>query len=300
MVLSREELWHAASIIASSNSIGERYSPLSSTTILVTPKAVSVVIWTGPRCLVGNPKVLSSLVLSLGGSSPEVIVVNYYHRNFWSDDTNRGCPKMLSVLEFRGVLLRTPNRNQSNPPSPSCGLSGLEAFGSNRHTRSKGTLRCFIRSRMETVCTSGEASTALAAFLLLKIWVNTIHTDQILNEITFCKLSPFSAPLRTEHEEADRWVKATVASFPANESIWEYSRRTHLGSDESGFGSSSSICSETRWEWFLGRLCDIYLSRKWAYFRSDGNQLKRWVVKSWIHLSPSISYTTIHVDICAQ
>lgn len=44
--------------------------PLSSTTSLVTPNAVSVVIWIGPRCLVGNPSARSSEVRSRGGSSP--------------------------------------------------------------------------------------------------------------------------------------------------------------------------------------------------------------------------------------
>ena len=43
---------------------------LSWTTNLVTPRAVSVVIWTGPRWRVGKPWTLSSEVLSRGGSSP--------------------------------------------------------------------------------------------------------------------------------------------------------------------------------------------------------------------------------------
>lgn len=44
--------------------------PLSAATIFVTPKAVFVVIWMGPRCLVGKPRTRSSDVRSLGGSSP--------------------------------------------------------------------------------------------------------------------------------------------------------------------------------------------------------------------------------------
>lgn len=39
-------------------------------TTLLTPRAVSVVIWIGPRCRVGKPKVRSSDVRSRGGSSP--------------------------------------------------------------------------------------------------------------------------------------------------------------------------------------------------------------------------------------
>jgi hypothetical protein len=46
--------------------------PLFSATSLVTPNAVSVVIWIGPRCLVGNPRTRSSDVRSRGGSSPEI------------------------------------------------------------------------------------------------------------------------------------------------------------------------------------------------------------------------------------
>lgn len=44
--------------------------PLSSTMIFDTPRAVSVVICIGPRCLVGKPRTRSSEVRSRGGSSP--------------------------------------------------------------------------------------------------------------------------------------------------------------------------------------------------------------------------------------
>ena len=48
----------------------ERNLRLSSTTRLVTPSAVSVVICTGPKCRVGKPCLRSSAVRSRGGSSP--------------------------------------------------------------------------------------------------------------------------------------------------------------------------------------------------------------------------------------
>ena len=61
-----EELW----MMRSMAHYETEHLLLSWTTFFDTPSAVSVVIWIDPKFRVGNPRDLSSEVLSRGGSSP--------------------------------------------------------------------------------------------------------------------------------------------------------------------------------------------------------------------------------------
>jgi len=136
---------------------------LSWVTSLVTPRAVSVVIWTGPRWRLGKPRTRSSEVLSRGGSSPVKRTGNdklVCQSMLEAQDGYLECPvqvewtheqrKSRNQCEARKSV-RTPNTNQSNVPLPSSGESGLSAFGSRRQMRSGLLPWAFIRSSTPSV-----------------------------------------------------------------------------------------------------------------------------------------------------
>lgn len=137
----------------------EMFLLLSCTTSLVTPRAVSVVIWTGPRCRVGNPKTRSSDVRSRGGSSP---VRNWdsgpsacaeVHTKDSLQVSRRYQHRFVDLvvdIELRNLSTLTPNKYHENV-SLSSGDNSCSALGSSRQTLSMGTPEAFMSSSTDMV-----------------------------------------------------------------------------------------------------------------------------------------------------